>query len=216
MAADALSSRVTRNVRNNLLAGLAVMAPVGVTIYAFNALFQSIDAILGPRLNDLLVTTFPRVFGETKIPGLGIFATVLLLYLAGSVMRSYVGTQLLRLWEGFIEKVPVFGSINMAAKQVMNAIASPRGSGFRRVVFVKVEDPESYVIGFVTGSVKVGDEVEERKNVFIPTAPNPTTGILALMRDSQLVESDMSVEEAMKLIVSAGLVETPPDAPKPA
>lgn len=199
-------SRLARNLRNNLLAGLAVMAPIGVTIYAFNALFESVDAILGPRLNELLVHTFPRVFGETKIPGLGIAATIVILYATGSAMRSFAGKQLLALWEGFIERVPVFGTINMAAKQVMTAIAGSGTSGFHRVVLVHVEQPSSYVIGFVTGNLTIpGGEV--RKNVFIPTAPNPTTGVLALMRQEDLIECDLSVEEAMKLIVSAGLVE---------
>jgi uncharacterized membrane protein len=190
-----LFARITKNLRNNLLAGLAVMAPIGVTIYAFNMLFESVDAILGPRLNDLLVRSFPRAFGETRIPGLGIVATLILLYVTGSLMRSYVGKQLYRLWES---------SINKAAKQVMTAISG--SGGFHRVVLVHIEEPDSYVIGFVTGDMQIKSG-EIRKNVFIPTAPNPTTGVLALMKPEQLVESDLSVEEAMRLIVSAGLVE---------
>ncbi|MCK6548178.1 DUF502 domain-containing protein [Myxococcota bacterium] len=212
-----MASGFMRNVRNNLLAGLAVMAPVGVTIYAFNVLFGSIDAIFGPHLNRLLEYFFPTAFPQARIPGLGIVATVALLYVAGSLARSYVGGQLLAAWEAFITRVPVFGGINKAAKQVMGAIAKPGGGGFRRVVLVRVKDPESYVIGFVTGTSKVEGEEEPRKHVFIPTAPNPTTGILALMRQEELVDSDLSVEEAMKLIVSAGLVEGQADdepAPK--
>jgi uncharacterized membrane protein len=200
-----LFTRITRNLRNNLIAGLLVMAPVGVTIYAFNALFQNVDAILGPHLNDLLVYTFPELARAGRIPGLGIIATLIILYLAGSVMRSYVGARLLTAWEKFIDKVPVFGTINMAAKQVLTAIASSRSHGFRRVVFVHLEDPDSYVIGFVTGNTTVRDG-EDRKNVFIPTAPNPTTGVLCLLKGEQLIESDLSVEEAMKMVVSAGLV----------
>lgn len=200
------SSRLARNLRNNLFAGLLVMTPVGITIYAFNALFFNVDAILGPSLNDLLTRMFPGVFTATRIPGLGIAATVILLYITGSVMRSYVGRRLLKLWENFIERIPVFGTINMAAKQVMTAIASSRNQGFKRVVFVHVKDPDSYVIGFVTGStVMKGGEI--RKNVFIPTAPNPTTGVLALLLQEQLMETDLTVEEAMKMVVSAGLVD---------
>lgn len=210
-----MATGFARNVRNNLLAGLAVMAPVGVTIYAFNALFENVDAILGPYLNRLLGHFFPTAFSDARIPGLGIFATVLLLYVAGSVARSYVGGQLLLAWETFIARVPIFGGINKAAKQVMGAIAKPGGGGFRRVVLVRVRDPESYVLGFVTGTTKVDGEVEPRKNVFIPTAPNPTTGILALMKADELVDSDLGVEEAMKLIVSAGLVEGQSDDEKP-
>jgi uncharacterized membrane protein len=200
-----LLTRFTRTLRNNLFAGLLVIAPIGVTVYAFNALFESIDAILGPRLSDLLVRAFPE-FVRERIPGLGIAATLLIIFVTGSLARSYVGTQLVKVWEMFIAKVPVFGTINMAAKQVMAAIAPSSGGGFRRVVLVHIDDPDSYVIGFVTGSIKTMDG-EDRKNVFIPTAPNPTTGMLALMRAEQLIESDLSVEEAMRLIVSAGLVD---------
>lgn len=209
-----LLARIARNLRNNLIAGLLVMAPLGVTIYAFEALFENVDAILGPRLHDLLLHTFPQLVGVRRIPGLGIVATLVLLYLAGSLMRSYVGTQLLRVWEAFIEKIPVFGTINMAAKQVMTAIASSRTQGFRRVVFVHIREPDSYVIGFVTGSTRISDQ-ETRRNVFIPTAPNPTTGVLALLRQEELIESDLSVDEAMKMIVSAGLVERSGSASAP-
>jgi uncharacterized membrane protein len=121
-------------------------------------------------------------------------------------MRSYLGTRILRIWEAFIERIPIFGTINMAAKQVLTAIASSRTQGFRRVVFVHVREPDSYVIGFVTGNTRISAE-DTRKNVFIPTAPNPTTGVLALLRQEDLIESDLSVDEAMKMIVSAGLVE---------
>lgn len=202
---EGVLSRLARNLRNNLLAGLLVAAPLGVTVYVFRLLFDGIDAIFGPALNDLLVYSFPEL-ADRRIPGLGIMATILVLYGAGSLTRSYVGTRLIRLWEAFIAKVPVFGAINSAAKQLIAAFASSQTQGFKRVVFVHLEDPESYVIGFVTGNttIKTG---EERKNVFIPTAPNPTTGVLALLKPEQLVESDLTVEEAMKLIVSAGLVE---------
>jgi uncharacterized membrane protein len=202
---EGILSRVTRNIRNNLLAGLLVAAPLGVTVYLFRLLFESVDAILGPALNDLLDYSFPEL-AHRRIPGLGIAATILILYAAGSLTRSYVGTRLLRVWEAFIAKVPVFGAINSAAKQLISAFASSQTEGFKRVVFVHLDDPDSYVIGFVTGNttIKTG---EERKNVFIPTAPNPTTGVLALLKPEQLVESDLTVEEAMKLVVSAGLVE---------
>jgi uncharacterized membrane protein len=200
-----LLARVTRNLRNNLFAGLLVMAPVGITIYAFNALFESIDAILGPKISDLLVRVFPE-FVRERIPGLGVGATILLLYGAGWLARSYVGTQLVLLWDKFIQKVPVFGTIHMAAKQVMKAIASSSGDGFKRVVLVHLNDPDSYVIGFVTGSMRLLDG-QERKNVFVPTAPNPTTGVLMLLKAEQLIETDLSVEEAMRMIVSAGLVD---------
>lgn len=196
---------LARNIRNNLFAGLLVMVPVGVTVYVFRLLFENIDAIFGPHLNGLLVSIFPAL-ANRPIPGLGIAATVVLLYATGSLARSYIGARLVRLWERFIEKVPVLGTINMAAKQVMTAIASSRSEGFRRVVLVHVADPDSYVIGFVTGTTMLPGG-EERRNVFVPTAPNPTTGVLALLRPDQLIESDLTVEEAMKMVVSAGLVD---------
>lgn len=198
-------ARITKNLRNNLLAGAAVTAPIGVTVYAFNWLFEAVDAILGPSLSQLIATLFPSIT-QGRIYGLGLVATLILLYLTGYVTRSYLGTQLIRMWDRFIKKVPLFGAIHMAVKQVTTAVASNSKQGFSRVVFVRFPDENSYVIGFVTGSTEVA-EGDGRRNVFIPTAPNPTTGILALMRPDQLIESDLSVEEAMKMVVSAGLVE---------
>src|SRR5688572_24129959 len=128
-------AQITRNLRNNLLAGAAVMAPIGVTVYAFNWLFEAVDAILGPRLSDLIWRIFPNL-SQGRIPGLGIAATLILLYLTGYVTRSYLGGQLIRMWDRFIKRVPLFGTINMAVKQVTTAIAANRKQGFSRVVFV--------------------------------------------------------------------------------
>src|SRR5262245_18515089 len=115
MSTPSIPSRIAKNVRNNLLAGLAVMAPIGITIYAFNWLFESVDAILGPYLSRLLARAVPTMLEKSgRIPGVGIAATVVLLYLTGSATRSYFGGRLVRIWDTFIKRVPLFGAINMA------------------------------------------------------------------------------------------------------
>ena len=202
------ASRVARNVRANLLAGLLVMVPLGVTVLIFRLLFRKVDAILGPFLYRIIHHWYPDLFVERRIPGLGIAATLLLLYVAGSLTRIYLGRQLFALWEAFIGKVPLFGSINKAAKQIMATIATPQSQAFRRVVFVRFPHQGMYTIGFVTGETRVSPS-ETRTIVFTPTVPNPTTGFLFLVREEEMIESSLTVEEGIRLVVSAGISHKP-------
>ncbi len=203
------ASRLARNLRTNLLAGLLVMVPVGVTILIFRLLFRKVDAILGPLMYNFLAKWRPELFDvERRIPGLGIFATLILLYVAGALTRVYLGRQIFGLWEWFIARVPLFGSINKAAKQIMSTIATPHAQAFRRVVFVRFPRDGMYLIGFVTGETRV-NEGEVRTIIFTPTVPNPTTGYLFLAQKQEIIECDISVEEGIRMVVSAGISHRP-------
>ncbi len=219
------AARVARNLRTNLLAGLLVMVPVGVTILIFRLLFQKVDAILGPLMYNLLSKWRPELFDvERRIAGIGIIATLVLLYIAGALTRVYLGRQIFGLWEWFIARVPLFGSINKAAKQIMSTIATPHAQAFRRVVILSFPRDGLHVIGFVTGETRV-DAGETRTIVFVPTVPNPTTGYLFLAQKHEIIECGLSVEEGIRMVVSAGISHKPamegavgpaPDRPGPA
>ncbi len=201
-------ARIAKNLRTNLLAGLLVMVPLGVTVLIFRLLFQKVDSILGPFLYGLLARWHPELFVDRRIPGLGIVASLLLLYIAGALTRIYLGRQLFALWEWFIAKIPLFGTINKAAKQIMATFTTPQSQTFRRVVFVRFPHQGMYTLGFVTGETRVSP-TETRTIVFTPTVPNPTTGFLFLVREEELVESSLTVEEGIRLVVSAGISHKP-------
>lgn len=202
------ASRIARNIRTNLLAGLLVMVPVGVTILIFRLLFRSVDAILGPLLYNLLAKWQPDVFVERRIPGLGIVATLILLYIAGSLTRFYLGREFFGLWERFIGKVPLFRTINKAAKQIVATFTTPDSQPFRRVVFIRFPRDGIYTLCFVTGELKFSPE-ESRTIVFVPTPPNPTNGLLFIVKKEEVVESNLTVEEGIRMVVSAGISHAP-------
>jgi uncharacterized membrane protein len=200
-----LAARIARNLRTNLLAGLLVMVPVGVTILIFGLLFRKVDAILGPLMYSLLAKWWPEIFNiDRRVPGLGIAATLLLLYIAGSLTRFYFGRQILGLWERFISKVPLFRTINKTAKQIMATFTSADAQPFRRVVFLRFPRDGIYTLCFVTGEIRTADG-KLRTILFVPTPPNPANGLLFIAGPDEIVESNMSVEEAVRMIVSAGI-----------
>jgi uncharacterized membrane protein len=150
------------------------------------------------------------MFVERRIPGLGIIATLILLYLVGMLTRFYVGRKIFGLWEAFIGKVPLFRSINKAAKQIMATLTTPQSQAFRRVVILQFPRDGIHVIGFVTGETRLANG-ESRTIVFVPTVPNPTTGFLFLAAKHEVLESDLSVEEGIRMVVSAGISHRPAD-----
>src|SRR5262245_33357133 len=204
-----LAARLARNIRTNLLAGLLVMVPVGVTLLIFSLLFRKVAAILGPLRYGLLAKWRPEIFNvDGRIPGLGIAATLLLLYIAGSLTRFYFGRQLFGLWERFIGKVPLFRTINKTAKQIMATFTSPDAQPFRRVVYLRFPGDSLYTLCFVTGEIRTEDG-KLRTSLSVPTPPNPANGLLFIAGPDEIVDANMSVEEAIRMIVSAGISHRP-------
>ena len=191
---------VGRRLRRYFLVGIVVMAPVGLTAFVLAWVFQRIDAILGVPL---------QVAIGLRIPGLGFLLLAIFLVLVGWIVHLTAGRQLLRWWNHALARFPLTGRIYHAVSQIVQSVVAGRRRLFLRTVLVPYPIEGMWAVGFVTNentpevSRAVGVECA---NVFVPTTPNPTSGFLLVVPKSRLVEVDVSVEEAMKLVVSAGAV----------
>ena len=196
-----------RNLKSIFLTGLAVVMPVGLTVYIFFFLIEIMDSLL------LIVPDRyqPDVFLPFHVPGLGAIVTVVLILFCGLVAKSYFGNKLVGLGEGLLDKIPFIRSIYQAMKRIADTMFADRSANFKKVVLFRFPSKTIYSIGFVTGalggelSTKIGQN-NHYVSVFMPTAPNPTTGLYMIMPEDELIYLDMSVEEAFTLIISAGIV----------
>ncbi|HUT63058.1 MAG TPA: DUF502 domain-containing protein [Anaerolineae bacterium] len=187
-------------LRNYFTAGLLVVAPTAVTIWILFQVFKWFDNILGKW--------YTRLF-ETHIPGLGAITLFIIITLIGFLARQYVGRVLLDMWEKAIKRVPLINRIYLAIRQISDSFAEGGGIIFQRAVFLEYPRRGVFSIGFVTRDCEdpfcriVGQEI---CSIFIPTTPNPTSGVIIFAPRDELVPLNMTVEDAMKLIISAGKV----------
>ena len=194
------------NFKNTLLTGLAVLVPACLTIYIISVLVGFMDGLLL-----ILPDRFhPDVFLPFHIPGLGAIITFILVFLCGLVAQSYFGNKMVLVGEGMLNKVPFIRSIYSAIKQIADTMFMDRAS-FKKVVLFEFPSKNVYSVGFVTGTPEgeLKTRIDQHTNyvsVFMPTAPNPTTGLYMLMPEEELIYLDMTVEDAFALIISAGMV----------
>jgi len=194
-----------KKIRQLFINGLLTLIPMAVTFYVLYYLFSVTDNFLG--------VYFERFLGY-RIPGIGIITVLILIFITGFIVTNILGAKLLWLTESLLKKLPFVPKIYFAVKQIVEAFSLQRMQVFTQVVLVEYPRKGIYVVGFVTGECKgeVQDKTEERLiNVFIPTTPNPTSGMLILVPSKDIIYLDMTVEDGLKLIISAGVV-----VPKPA
>ncbi len=195
-----------KKIRHYFLRGLFSLLPIVATIYIVYFLFRLMDNFLGTRIEILL---------GRRLPGIGIAASVILIFVSGFIVSNVLGGKLFRLGERLLRRVPVISRIYNAVKQVVDAFSLQGKPVFSQVVLIEYPRKGTYAVGFLTGECK--GEIQARTaarlmNVFIPTTPNPTSGMLILVPDDEISRLDMTVEEGLKLIVSAGVV-VPGDMP---
>ena len=192
-------------MRKYFITGLLVLVPLAITLWVLNLVIGTLDQSL------LLV---PQQWQpRTHILGLGAIITLVVVFLTGLLTNNLVGNYVVRLWERLLHRIPVVNSIYGSVKQVSDTLFSSSGNAFRKAVLIPYPHENSYTIAFLTGvpggDVKnhlVGDYV----SVYVPTTPNPTSGFFLMLKRSRVVELDMSVDAALKYIVSMGVV-APPD-----
>ncbi len=195
-----------RRIRRFFLTGLIVLAPVGVTAVILVWMFRTIDDILGDPL---------RVTLGIRIPGLGFVLLLIAVTLVGWAVHLAAGRELLHLWNQALSRFPLTGRIYNALSQIAQAIIGERQKLFRRTVLVPYPTDGIWAIGFVTNEeTPVMSRIigEPCVNVFIPTTPNPTSGFMLIVPHDRAIAVDITVEDAMKVIISAGTVspgETP-------
>ena len=191
-----LSNQFWEQARKRIIAGILVWVPIVITFLVLRYLFNSLDGILSPLI---------KHFVGFKIPGLGIIAALLLLYATGVAASLYLGDRLIKLGDRILDQVPIVKNIYQATKQFLQTITSAGKMQFKRVVIAKYPHPGLRAIGFVTGSSK-NPEGQTFLHVFIPSTPNPTSGMLELIREAEVEETKLSVEEGLKLVISGGIL----------
>ncbi|HEX6956710.1 MAG TPA: DUF502 domain-containing protein [Ferrovibrio sp.] len=200
-------------LRNYFLAGIIVTAPIGLTIYLVVITIEAIDR----NVQNLIPAGYePQRFIPYHlpygIPGLGMLVAVVLLTLIGFLATNFLGRTLLRLGEGLVARMPVVRGIYGALKQIFETVFSQSGQSFRQVALVPWPSAGSWTIAFVTNYVQgeVGAALgEDLVTVYVPTTPNPTGGYMTYYRRRDITILSMSVDEAMKLIISCGVIVPP-------
>lgn len=185
-----------RKLRRQFLAGLLVVVPIGASILILVWIFSAIDSILQPLF---------RAIWDRTIPGIGFALTIVLIYLVGVLTSNVVGKRLLHYGESLLAKVPVFRQLYTGIKQILASFSAPNQTGFMQVVLVDFPRKGMKAIGFITNELTDASG-EKLFNVLIPTAPNPTTGFLQIIRETEFTRTKISVDDAIKMIVSAGRV----------
>ena len=192
-------------MRKYFITGLLILVPLAITAWVLNLVISTMDQ----SLLFVPVRWQPRTLIGFDIPGLGTMLTVLIVFLTGLLTNNLVGNYVVRLWERLLQRIPIVNSLYSSVKQVSDTLFSSSGNAFRKAVLVPYPHRDSWTIAFLTGTpggdVKnhlVGDYV----SVYVPTTPNPTSGFFLMMAKENVVELDMSVDAALKYIVSMGVV----------
>lgn len=191
-----------RHLRRKLGAGLLVVVPVGITLFVFRFFFNLFDGVLAPYIKRLKVHFSGS---DAYIPGFGIVIGVLVIYLAGLLTTNVLGRRMLIAWEDILSRIPLVKSLYRSAKQIMEVFAKPGRSAFRRAVYVDFPLEGTYALAYVTNDI-VTDSGKRYSTCFVPTSPNPTSGFVLVLESDLVYPAGISVEEAMRIIVSGGMI----------
>ncbi|MCQ9379629.1 DUF502 domain-containing protein [Methyloversatilis sp. XJ19-49] len=194
-------------MKRYFITGLLMWIPLAITLWVLAWILGTLDSTM------LLVPYQWRpeqLFGF-DIPGLGVILTVLIILLSGVVGHNIIGQRLLRYWEGLLSRIPVVKSIYNGVKQVSDTLFSSSGEAFRKAMLIQYPRQGSWTIAFMTGQPggDVANHLTDHISVYVPTTPNPTSGFFLMVPRSEAIELDMTVDEALKYIVSMGVVPPP-------
>jgi uncharacterized membrane protein len=210
-----------KSIRKWLLAGLLVIVPLGITIWVLEWIVSSLDKTLlilpaSWHPDKILQGLFPGM--NLHIPGFGVILAFAILLVVGAVASNFFGKKLVGWGDSLLNRIPVVRSIYSSVKQVSDTLFSDGGNAFRKAVLIQWPREGVWTIAFVTGAPG-GDVVNhlhgEYVSVYVPTTPNPTGGYFVMLKKSDCTELNMSVDEALKYIVSMGVVAPGAQAPAP-
>ncbi len=193
-------------MRAYFLAGVLVTAPVSITFYLAYLFITFVDSKVTP----LIPARFnPETYLPFALPGLGLFVVVIGLTLIGALTAGFFGRLIVRFYEGLLARMPVVRNVYGALKQIIETVLAQQSNAFRQAVLVEYPRRDIWAIGFLTGTTKGEVQVRTDRpmlNVFLPTTPNPTSGFLLFVPEEDIIELDMTVEEAIKMVISGGIV----------
>ena len=198
-----------KNVRRRLLAGLLAIFPIFITFFVIKFLFGLIGGIFSPIVKKIFL-----LFGfslknssvdEFAITTISFISTFVALYYIGVFATNFFGKIVLSYLEAILHKTPIINNIYKSSKQLIQVLSLPTGEAIKRVVIVDYPRVGVKAFAFVTGSIKSKDGTE-LTSVFVPTTPNPTSGFLVYLPENNIIETNITIEEGMKLIISGGIL----------
>lgn len=200
-------------MKRYFITGLLIWVPLTITVWVLHLIVGTLDQSL------LLLPAAwrPSALLGVNIPGIGAIATLLVVVLTGVIAANYFGQRLVQFWESLLVRIPVVKSIYSSVKQVSDTLFAPNGQAFRKALLVQYPREGSWTIAFLTGTPnhEVASHLPgEHVSVYVPTTPNPTSGFFLIMHKEAVVELDMSVDEALKYVISMGVVGPAPAAAK--
>ena len=197
-------------MKKYLITGLLIWIPLVITIWVLTLIVETLDRTLL-----LLPETFRKdSWLLTHVPGMGVLMTLVIVFVTGVFAANFIGERLVRMWNAILHRIPFFNSIYSSVKQVSDTLFSSSGQAFRKAVLVRWPHPDMWTIGFLTGAA--GGDVanhlrDDYLSVYVPTTPNPTGGYFVLVARKDVIELDMTVDQALKYIISMGVVAPVPN-----
>lgn len=195
-------------IKRYFVTGLLIWVPLAITAWVLSL----IAGIADQSLRLLPESMHPHNLLGFDVPGTGVVLTLLIILVTGLLAANFIGQRLVSWWEKLLARIPVVNSIYNSVKQVSDTLFSSSGNAFRQALLVQYPRTGSWTIAFLTGTPG-GDVVnhlkEEHVSVYVPTTPNPTSGFFLMLPKSEVIELDMDVDEALKYIISMGVVAPP-------
>jgi len=195
---------LTNHLKKKILTGFFVLIPLLVTIYVMYLIINFVDAILAPVISNV---TLHLTGKEIYIPGTGLFLFLLVAYVTGVVASNYIGKRFLSYGEKMLRRIPFVKGIYSSVKDMTDSFSSEKKRSFKEVVLAEFPVKGRYTIGFVTNRIR-NQDLDGYCTVFLPTTPNPTSGYLIIVPESELIFVDMPVDDALKYIISLGTTGT--------
>jgi uncharacterized membrane protein len=196
-------------LRARLLTGLLVLVPIAITAWVLEFIITSMDKVF----NLLPVGWRPAAFLKMDIPGLGVIAVLLVVLVVGVLAHNFIGRKVMQGWNSLLNRIPVVRGLYNGVKQVSDTLFSESGNAFREAALVQYPRAGVWTIAFITGKPngEVGkflnaEGMEDLVSVYVPTTPNPTSGFFLMMAKKDVRVLSMSVDEALKYVISMGVV----------
>lgn len=195
-------------IKRYFITGLLIWVPLVITGWVLSLIINTLDQSL--RL--LPESVHPQSLVGFAIPGAGAVLTLLMIFLTGLLAANFIGQKLVGWWDKLLSRIPVVNSVYKSVKQVSDTLFAPNGNAFRKALLVQYPHQGSWTIAFQTG--QPGGDIPrhlhgEYVSIYVPTTPNPTSGFFLMMPAQDVVELDMTVDEALKYIISMGVVAPP-------
>lgn len=196
-------------IKRYFITGLLVWLPLSITLWVLSMLLRLADQVL----QFLPAIIHPHTFLKYNVPGIGILFVVLVIFITGLLTANFIGQYIVQWGEKLLAKIPVVSPIYRSVKQVSDSLFSSSGNAFRKALLIEYPRKGIWALAFLTGTpgAQVGNHLEEEHvGVFVPSTPNPTSGFFLMLPKNEVIELDMSVDEALKYIISMGVAAPQP------